>query len=186
MGKSHSQLNERLIQFIKRQHIFFVGTAPSSAAGHLNISPKGLDTLRVLDPGTVAYLDLTGSGIETVAHLRENGRLTILFCAFEGAPLILRLYGRGRVIEPRDIEWNELIAGFPRDPGERSIIILEITRVAESCGFAVPVYEYRRERTQLTAYARRKGAIGLGQYRAEKNRKSIDGLDGLSAFDDDD
>ena len=179
MGKLYKSLDERLIDFIERQHVFFVGTAPRSPEGHLNISPKGLDTFRILGPTTVAYLDLTGSGIETVAHLRENGRMTIMFCAFEGPPLILRLYGRGRVVEPGDAEWEELLAGFPRQPGERSVVILEIDRIADSCGFAVPVYEYRHERTQLTDYARRKGAKGLERYKAEKNRKSIDGLDGL-------
>lgn len=180
MGKIYSELNERLIRFIERQHIFFVGTAPSSPEGHLNISPKGLDTFRVLSPTTVAYLDLTGSGIGTVAHLRENGRMTIMFCAFEGAPLIVRLYGNGRVVEPGDFEWDDLISAFPRQLGERSIIVLEIKRVADSCGYAVPVYEYSRERTQLTGYAQRKGSAALEQYRAEKNRKSIDGLDGLA------
>ena len=182
MGKLYKSLDDRLIGFIERQHVFFVGTAPNSADGHLNISPKRLDTFRILGPTTVAYLDLTGSGIETVAHLRENGRMTIMFCAFEGPPLILRLYGRGRVVERGDAAWKELVAGFPRQPGERSVVILEIARIADSCGFAVPVYEYCRERTQLTDYARRKGATGLEQYKAEKNRKSIDGLDGLGGL----
>jgi hypothetical protein len=180
MGKLYAQLDERLIEFIERQHVFFVGTAPSSPDGHLNISPKGLNTFRVLGPTTVAYLDLTGSGIETVAHLRENGRMTVMFCAFEGAPLILRLYGRGRVVEPGDTEWDELLAGFPPQLGERSVIVLEIDRIADSCGFAVPVYGYSRERTQLTEYARRKGRSGMEKYKAEKNRESIDGLEGLA------
>ena len=117
MGKRYKNLDDRLIDFIHRQHVFFVGTAPSSTAGHLNISPKGLDTFRVFGPTTVAYLDLTGSGIETVAHVRENGRMTIMFCALEGPPLILRLYGRGRVVEPGDDRWEELLAGFPRQAG---------------------------------------------------------------------
>jgi Pyridoxamine 5'-phosphate oxidase len=183
MGKVYSQLDERLIKFIERQHVFFVGTAPSSPEGHLNISPKGLDTFRVLSPSSVAYLDLTGSGIETVAHLRENGRMTIMFCAFEGAPLILRLYGRGRVVEPGNPDWDNLSGDFPRQPGERSVIVLDIERIADSCGFAVPVYEYRHERTQLTEYAQRKGPAGLQEYRSEKNRESIDGLAGLTAHD---
>jgi Pyridoxamine 5'-phosphate oxidase len=182
MGKLHAQLDDRLIEFIERQHVFFVGTAPSSPDAHLNISPKGLNTFRVLGPTTVAYLDLTGSGIETVAHLRENGRMTIMFCAFEGAPLILRLYGRGRVVEPGDTEWDELLAVFPPQLGERSVIVLEIDRIADSCGFAVPVYEYRRERTQLTEYARRKGRSGMEKYKSEKNRESIDGLEGLAGL----
>jgi hypothetical protein len=183
MGKCYEQLDERLIDFIGRQHVFFVGTAPTASNGHLNISPKGLDTFRILGPTTVAYLDLTGSGIETVAHVRENGRITIMLCAFEGSPLILRLYGRGRVVEPGDPEWDELLAGFPPQPGARSVVILELNRIAESCGFAVPVYEYRRERTQLTNYARRKGRTGLERYRAEKNLKSLDGLDGLARIE---
>jgi hypothetical protein len=180
MGKLYARLDDRLIAFIMRQHVFFVGTAPTSLEGHLNISPKGLDTFRVLGPTTVAYLDLTGSGIETVAHLRENGRMTIMFCAFEGPPLILRLYGTGRVVEPGDTKWKELLARFPPQVGERSVIILEIDRIADSCGFAVPVYEYRCERTQLNDYARRKGPDGMEKYKAEKNRESIDGLEGLA------
>jgi hypothetical protein len=179
MGKHLEALDSKLIEFIAKQHIFFVGTAPSGPGGHLNISPKGLDTFRVLGPRRVAYLDMTGSGIETVAHLRENGRMTILFCAFEGPPLILRLYGKGRVVEPGDSEWDDLIAGFQRMPGERAMIILDIERVADSCGFAVPVYEYQHERTQLTDFAKRKGPAGLAKYREQKNRASIDGLDGL-------
>jgi hypothetical protein len=184
MGKHYEQLDERLVDFIRRQHVFFVGTAPSLVEGHLNISPKGLDTFRILGPKTVAYLDLVGSGIETVAHLRENGRMTVMFCAFEGSPLILRLYGRGRVVEPGDPEWDELIDGFTRQPGTRSVVVLEVDRIADSCGFGVPRYEYREERDQLTNYAQRKGRTGLERYKAEKNRKSIDGLDGLRRLED--
>jgi hypothetical protein len=184
MGKQYEQLDDRLSDFIRRQHVFFVGTAPSGSEGHLNVSPKGLDTFRILGPTTVAYLDLTGSGIETVAHLRENGRMTIMFCAFEGPPLILRLYGRGRVVEPGDAEWDELLAEFSPQLGERTVIILEVDRIADSCGYAVPVYEFRKERTQLTDYARNKGRVGLEQYRAQKNRKSIDGLDGLERLEE--
>jgi hypothetical protein len=183
MGKHYEQLDERLIDFIGRQHVFFVGTAPAAAEGHLNISPKGLDTFRILGPSMVAYLDLTGSGIETVAHVRENGRITIMFCAFEGSPLILRLHGRGRVVEPGDPEWEELRAEFPLQPGARSVVVVDVNRIADSCGFGVPVYEYRQERTQLTNYARRMGRSGLAQYRAEKNRRSLDGLDGLARFE---
>ena len=117
MGKVYDEIDRGLQDFIGRQHVFFVGTAPTSPEGHLNVSPKGLDTFRILGPRSVAYLDLTGSGIETVAHLRENGRITIMFCAFEGRPLILRLHGRGRVVEPSDAEWEALIAQFPDYPG---------------------------------------------------------------------
>jgi hypothetical protein len=179
MGKVYDQLNEKLIGFIGRQHVFFVGTAPDSSDGHLNISPKGLDTFRVLSPSSVAYLDLTGSGIETVAHLRQNGRITLLFCAFEGAPLIVRIYGRGRVVEPLDPEWALLFAGFPQYPGARSIILVEIERVADSCGFAVPRYEYKGERSQLIDYANKKGPDGMEEYKARKNKASIDGIAGL-------
>ncbi|MGP0063594.1 MAG: pyridoxamine 5'-phosphate oxidase family protein [Isosphaeraceae bacterium] len=179
MGKPYMELDDRLVDFIGRQHIFFVGTAPSSTEGHLNISPKGLDTFRILGPRTVAYLDLVGSGIETVAHLRENARMTILFCAFEGPPMILRLYGRGRAVEPGDPDWGELVDEFPAMTGTRSVIVLEVDRITDSCGFGVPHYEYREERDQLTDYACKKGPSGLERYKAEKNRKSIDGLDGL-------
>ncbi len=179
MGKSYDQLDDSLIAFIGRQHLFFVGTAPDSADGHLNISPKGLDTFRILGPKSVAYLDLTGSGIETVAHLRQNGRITILFCALEGRPLILRLYGEGRVVEPGDADWDRLIAEFPEYPGIRSVVVMELERIADSCGFAVPLYEYKGERSQLIDYAEKKGPDALATYRAEKNRSSIDGIAGL-------
>jgi hypothetical protein len=179
MGKVYEQLDEAHVRFIGRQHVFFVGTAPDSPDGHLNVSPKGLDTFRIFGPKSVAYLDLTGSGIETVAHLRQNGRITIMFCAFEVRPLILRLYGRGRVIEPGDPEWDGLIARFPEYPGARSVVVVEVERIADSCGFAVPLYEYRGGRSQLIDYANKKGPEGLEQYKARENRASIDGLEGL-------
>jgi hypothetical protein len=179
MGKVYDRLDDSLVSFIGRQHVFFVGTAPTGPDGHLNISPKGLDTFRILGPDSVAYLDLTGSGIETVAHLRENGRITILFCSFEGRPLILRLHGRGRVVERGDAEWDGLIAEFPEYPGIRSVIVVDVERVADSCGFAVPIYAYQGERSQLLDYAERKGPDAMAKYRAEKNRASIDGLAGL-------
>jgi hypothetical protein len=179
MGKVYERLDDDLAAFLGRQHVFFVGTAPDSPDGHLNVSPKGLDTFRILGPDTVAYLDLTGSGIETVAHLRQNGRITLMFCAFEGRPQIVRLYGQGRVVEPGDPGWDELIARFPDYPGARSVVVVDVERVADSCGFAVPLYEYRGERSQLIDYAARKGPEGLEAYRAEKNRASIDGVAGL-------
>ena len=154
MGKVHEQIDDSLAGFIGRQHVFFVGTAPEEPDGHLNISPKGLDTFRILGRDAVAYLDLTGSGIETVAHLRQNGRITILFCAFEGRPLIVRLHGKGRVVEPGDTDWDDLIARFPEYPGTRSVIVVDVERVSESCGFAVPLYEYQGQRSQLLDYAR--------------------------------
>ncbi|WP_165250038.1 pyridoxamine 5'-phosphate oxidase family protein [Paludisphaera soli] len=180
MGKTYPEIDERLAEFIARQHLFFVGTAPTSLDGRLNISPKGLDTFRILGPTTVAYLDLTGSGVETIAHLRENGRMTILFCAFEGRPLILRLQGRGRVVEFADAEWSDIANRFPNTPGARAVIVLDIDRIADSCGFAVPLYEYQGERTQLVDFARKQGAEGLEVYRRRKNSRSIDGLPGLA------
>jgi hypothetical protein len=179
MGKLYDKIDETLAEFLGRQHVFFVGTAPTDPEGHLNVSPKGLDSFRILGPRSVAYLDLTGSGIETVAHLRDNGRITLMFCAFEGRPLVVRLYGRGRVVEPGDGEWDALIARFPGYPGARSVVVVDVERVADSCGFAVPLYEYRAERTQLIAYAENKGPERLKEYRAAKNRRSIDGLEGL-------
>src|SRR6516162_6783500 len=179
MGKVYDGIDAALDAFIGRQHVYFVGTAPNSQEGHLNVSPKGLDTFRILGPKSVSYLDLTGSGIETVAHLRQNGRITIMFCAFEGRPLILRLYGRGRVVEPGDPEWDGLIARFPEYPGARSVVVVDVERIADSCGFAVPLYEYRGERPQLLDFAESKGPDGLDTYKARANRASIDGLAGL-------
>ncbi|MBN9517436.1 pyridoxamine 5'-phosphate oxidase family protein [bacterium] len=179
MGKVFAGLDDDLLGFIARQHVFFVATAPLAADGHVNLSPKGLDTFRVLGPTVVAYLDLIGSGVETIAHLRENGRVTVMFCAFEGRPRILRLYGRGRVVEPGDAEWVTLSAHFPELPGVRSVIVLEVERIADSCGYAVPRYEYVGDRPQLLEWAEKKGDDGLRKYQAQKNRTSLDGLPGL-------
>jgi hypothetical protein len=179
MGKVYERLDDKLIEFIESQHMFFVGTAPDSPDGHLNVSPKGLDTFRILGPNSVAYLDLTGSGIETVAHLRQNGRITILFCAFEGRPLILRLYGQGRVVEPGDGDWDALVARFPVYPGVRSIILVDLDRIADSCGYAVPLYEYQGERSQLIANAENNGPEVMKRYKAQKNKVSIDEIAGL-------
>ncbi|HYH66487.1 MAG TPA: pyridoxamine 5'-phosphate oxidase family protein [Urbifossiella sp.] len=179
MGKVFEGLDDDLRRFISRQHVFFVASAPLSADGHVNLSPKGLDTFRVLGPTTVAYLDLTGSGVETIAHLRENGRLTVMFCAFEGRPRILRLYGRGRAVEPTDAGWAELAPHFPELPGVRSVLVLEVERIADSCGYAVPRYEYAGDRPQLTEWCEKKSPEALRDYRAKKNAASIDGLPGL-------
>src|SRR5579883_815601 len=149
MGKLFPELTDDLREFIARQHVFFVATAPLSADGHVNVSPKGLDTFRVLGPRTVAYLDLTGSGVETIAHLRENGRLTVMFCAFEGRPRILRLSGRGRAVEPGDPEWATVAAEFPAAAGARSVVVLDVDRIADSCGFGVPRFEFAGDRPQL-------------------------------------
>jgi hypothetical protein len=179
VGKVYAEIDERIRAFIDAQHVFFVGTAPLAHRGHVNVSPKGLDTLRVLDSRTVAYLDLTGSGVETVAHLRENGRITIMFCAFEGAPKILRLNGRGTVIEPDDPVFAELYAQFPPFPGVRSVIRVAVERIADSCGYGVPLHHYEGERAQLREWAERKGPDGVRAYQAEHNATSIDGLPGV-------
>jgi hypothetical protein len=159
--------------------VFFVATAPSGDGGHVNLSPKGLDTFTVVDPTTVAYLDLTGSGVETIAHLRDNGRITIMFCAFDGKPLIVRLYGRGEVLPTGEPEADALLPRFGPHPGTRSVIRVRIDRVSTSCGYGVPLLQYEGERDQLRKFAQRRGADGLVEYRAEKNAASIDGLPGL-------
>jgi hypothetical protein len=187
MGKVYAGLDDRLRQFISAQHVFFVATAPSGSDGHVNVSPKGYrDTFAVLGPGTVAYLDLTGSGAETIAHLRQNGRITIMFCSFTGTPKILRLQGSGRVVLPGEPDWSALAGHFPLAPGwdtgrsgHRAIIVAELDRIADSCGHAVPVMELREERDLLTRWAERKTPEQLAQYRAERNAVSIDGLPAL-------
>jgi len=179
MGSVYSELDERNAAFVRRQHVFFVATAPLAEDGRVNLSPKGLDTLAILDPHSVAYLDLVGSGIETVAHLRENGRIVLMFCAFEGSPRILRLHGHGEVIEPGDAEWESLRAAFPEHTNARSIIRVRVERIADSCGYGVPLYHYEGERDQLAQWAGRRGREGLEAYKAEHNRESLDGLPGL-------
>jgi hypothetical protein len=176
MARVHESITPELQAFIEAQPLFFVASAPLSAAGHVNLSPKGLDTLRVLTPHRVAYLDLTGSGNETAAHLLENGRITIMFCAFAGPPRILRLYGAATVVTPLSPEWESLIAHFPAIPGVRQIIHAQISRVQTSCGFGVPLMEYTGERDTLTRWAESKGPEALSQYRRDKNAVSIDGL----------
>jgi Pyridoxamine 5'-phosphate oxidase len=180
MGRVLDAITDELAAFIAAQRVFFVATAPTDG-GHVNVSPKGLDTFAVLDPNTVAYLDLTGSGVETIAHLRENARITIMFCAFDGKPNILRLYGRGEVLPTGEPEADALLPGFGEYPGARSVIRVQVDRVSTSCGYGVPLLSYEGERDQLTTWAGRRGPDGLVEYREEKNAVSIDGLPGLSA-----
>ena len=176
MGKAIDHITDELRQFILDQHVFFVATAPLEASGHVNLSPKGMDTLRVLSERRVAYLDLTGSGNETAAHLAQNGRITIMCCAFEGKPMILRLFGRGRAVLPGTPEWDELSPRFPAYPGARQVIVADVTRVQTSCGFAVPLMEFAGERDALVRWAEAKGESKLVDYRRQKNVRSIDGL----------
>lgn len=179
MGTTFSELDDALREFIEAQQMFFVATAPLAVEGHINLSPKGLESFRVLDSKTVAYLDLAGSGVETVAHVRENGRIVIMFCAFSGAPKIVRLHGRGRAVEPRDPDWYRLSALFPQYTSARTVVVVDLERVADSCGFGVPVYEYQGQRTQLIEWGNKKGAAAIERYKCERNRESIDGLPGL-------
>jgi hypothetical protein len=180
MGKAYSEIDAALKQFIRAQSVFFVATAPLDAGGHVNLSPKGLDSFRILRPRTVAYLDIFGSGVETIAHLRENGRIVMMFCAFEGAPKVLRLHGQGRVVEPHEDEFAGLQANFPVHEGTRAVIVVEVTRISDSCGYGVPLLTYQQQRTQLPAWCRKRGSEGLKVYRQEKNRRSIDGLPGVT------
>ena len=179
MGKLFDVIDDRLREFLAAQRMFFVATAPLAADGHLNLSPKGYDTFRVLDERTVAYLDLTGSGVETIAHLRENGRITFLFCAFEGPPRLVRLYGRGEILVEGQPEHDGLRPLFPELPGARSIVRVHLERIADSCGYGVPTYRFEEQREQLLQWAERKGPEAVVRYREEKNRESIDGLKGL-------
>lgn len=179
MGKSYSGIDDPLRAFIERQHVFFVATAPSGDAGHVNCSPKGLDCLRIPGPTTVAYLDYVGSGAETIAHVRQNGRIVLMFCAFEGPPKIIRLHGRGTVIEPGDEAFAAMLDLFEPRLGVRSILRVELDRITDSCGYGVPVLRYEAERTQLPAWAERKGEAALLDYQRTKNSASVDGLPAL-------
>jgi hypothetical protein len=176
MAKPHDHINPEHRAFIEAQQMFFVATAPLAPGGRVNISPKGLDTLRVLDDRRVAYLDLTGSGNETSAHLEESGRITFMFCALEGPPKILRLYGTGGTVLAGTPEWDELAPRFELLPGARQIILAEIDRVQTSCGYGVPLYAFQKQREELPAWAERKGADGLERYHHDRNAASIDGL----------
>ena len=176
MGRVRATLDDAAERFITAQPLFFVASAPLDGNGHINVSPKGRDSFRILGPSTVAYLDLTGSGIETVAHIKENGRVVLMFCAFQGPPNIYRLHGRGHVVEPHDPEFAVLAARFPDYETTRSIIVVELTRICDTCGYGVPLMKYEGERTQRAAWAQKKGPAGLDAYRKEKNRLSLDGL----------
>lgn len=173
MGRQYSAISDRHREFIERQRLYFVATA--AADGRVNLSPKGMDSLRVLGPDRVAWLNLTGSGNETAAHLREIPRMTLMFCAFEGDPLILRLYGQARAVHPRDGEWALLLPLFPEQPGARQIIDLRVELVQTSCGFGVPLFDYVGQREELTRWSERKGEAGIREYWETKNRTSLDG-----------
>ena len=181
MGKQHESIDGRLRDFVLRQPMFFVATAP--VEGHVNVSPKGMrGTFTVLDERRVAYLDYTGSGAETIAHLRDNGRITLMFCAFEGPPTIVRLYGRGTAVLPTDPRFEEALAPFGevRRHGLRSVIVVDVDRISDSCGFAVPLMSYEADRELLTEWASRKTDDDLDAYHQQRNARSIDGLPALT------
>lgn len=173
MAKFDTQLNDHLKEFIAAQHIFFNASAPDE--GRINVSPKGLDCFRVLDDNTVGYLDLTGSENETAAHLAQNDRLTLMFCSFADKPLIVRLYGKGRIVRPQDEDWTSIHRHFPSLPGERQIVLLHIESIMSTCGFAVPRYEFQGQREMLTDWACNMGEQRLDEYRHQRNQTSIDG-----------
>lgn len=181
MGRSYDELNDKLQKFIGKQRLFFVATAPTSETGHVNVSPKGHDSFRVLDPKTVGYIDYVGSGVETIAHLRENQRICVLFCAFEGPPNIVRLHGRGEVFEKGTPRFEELLPSFPHvgGPPLRSIVQISLERITDSCGYTVPLFEYQGERDQLLRWGQKKTESELEDFQRRKNKMSIDGLPGL-------
>ena len=181
MGKTFDEITPELAAWLQEQHVFFVATAPLAADGLINCSPKGMDAFRVLGPREVAYLDLTGSGVETIAHLRENGRIVFTFCAFSGPPKIVRLHGQGEVFAAGTPEFERLARRFPVYPGARSIIRARLVRIADSCGYAVPRYEYVEPRDTLERWAEAKGPDGLITYRRQNNARSLDGLPGLES-----
>ena len=180
MSNVREYISPEMAEWIGKQKMFFVGTAPLADGGHVNLSPKGGEAFRILGPLEVAYQDYTGSGAETAAHVRENGRIVIMFCAFEGPPKIVRLHGRGSLITPGHERFEELLRLFPANPGTRGFIHIAVTRVSDSCGYSVPFYEYVGNRDALDKWAVAQGPAKVAEYRLRKNQHSIDGL---SAFD---
>lgn len=175
MGDKFTELTDKHVEFINNQHLFFVGTA--GAEGFVNVSPKGMDCFRVVGPGKVVWLNLTGSGNESATHVQENGRMTVMFCSFDKQPRILRLYGDARVLHPRDQGWEDLSALFPEYVGARQIFELELELVLTSCGYGVPRYELKKKRDTLTKWAQAKGREGVEEYWDERNRLSLNGKD---------
>jgi hypothetical protein len=183
MAQQYDEIDDKLRTWIDAQPMFFVATAPLAANGHVNVSPKGMDgTLVVLSPHQIAYLDFFGSGVETIAHLRENGRIVVMFCSFDGPPKIVRLHGRGRVVLPDDAAFAELRAHFAktRDKGVRSVIVIDVDRISDSCGFAVPLMQHVADRDVLDRSQERRDEGYFEKYAATKNAVSIDGLPGLA------
>lgn len=186
MGKVQPEITPRLREFIAAQHVFFVATAPEGSDGHVNVSPKGVaGTSLLVDAHTFAYLDITASGVETIAHLRQNGRITVMFCSFGPKPNIVRLYGKGRVLTAEQEEFAEWVDHFPagRAPGMRAVIVVDVDRVSDSCGFGVPMLEYVGEREIFPGHNERKSIEAIRTYQRERNAVSIDGLPAMAAED---
>ena len=181
MGKEYTEIDERLQKWISRQKMFFVATAPNAPDGLINCSPKGLDSLRVLGPNQIAYVDTGGSGIETVAHLNDNGRILLMLCAFEGPPKIFRFYGQGTAMEPHDAGFADVLAKFPPMPAARNIILINVERIIDSCGFGVPLFEFKAHRDSLPNYFAKQSEEDILAYRRNSNSKSLEGLPGLAA-----
>ena len=179
MGKVFDEIDDALTDWIASQPVWFVATAPLAADGHVNVSPRGHDSFSVLGPRRVAWVDYTGSGVETIAHLRENGRICLMFCSYDDRPRIVRMHGRGSVHLPGEATYDEVVALNPAHPSTRAVIVVEVDRMSESCGFGVPVMEFVGDRDLLRRAAERRGAEGLAAYRAEQNASSLDGLPGL-------
>ncbi len=175
MGRAFETITDQMRSFVAEQHLFFVATAPSTG-GHVNLSPKGYDSFHILDDNRVCYLDLTGSGAETIAHVRENGRITFMFCAFTGKPNIVRFYGQGEVVRPGDEQWDELHALFDHVAGTRSIIVADVDRTSTACGYAVPFMDYVEDRERLVEHWTDKTPDDMDEYWEKKNSASIDGL----------
>ncbi|MDX6199055.1 MAG: hypothetical protein QOJ79_2206 [Actinomycetota bacterium] len=179
MGRTYDGIDDELAGWLQAQPLWFVGTAPLSADEHLNVSPRGHDTFSVLGSHRVAWVDYTGSGVETIAHIRENGRICLMFCSFDSRPRIVRLHGRATVALPGETAYDDVVARHPPHPSTRAVVVVQVERVSDSCGFGVPVMELIGERDLLRRGAERRGPAGLAAYRAEKNAVSIDGLPGL-------
>ena len=180
MGKEYTEITEGIQKWIAKQHLFFVATAPNKSTGLINCSPKGLDSLRVLGPQQMAYADTGGSGIETLAHLKDNGRITLMMCAFAGPPMIYRFYGSGTAVEPHETGFAALLEHFPEMPAVRNIILVQVERIIDSCGYGVPLYEFKKHRDSLANYFNNQSEDDVIAYRRKKNLRSLDGLPGLT------
>jgi hypothetical protein len=180
MGKVYDGIDAKLADWIAAQRLFFVATAPSGSGGHVNCSPKGGDTLRVLGPHALAFVDGGGSGIETISHLRDNGRICVMLCAFDGPARILRLHGRGEIVDPLHADFDALLSRFPRWPLVRAIVRVTVTRIADSCGYGVPLYDYRAERVESAQYVAKASDATLRHYLLDHNQRGLDGLPALT------